>query len=62
MTKGDKIILLQQGEKREVYGSLREIAKLKNLKENTLYKKKFPFSFKGINFTKLKFRNESGII
>jgi hypothetical protein len=56
------IIVMQQGNKIECFGSLIEICKKKPaLKYNTLRYKKYPYTYKGIEFRKLEYREEYGI-
>ena len=53
------ILLTLPDGKKETWGSLSEVCEKKDLKVNTLYQKKFPFTVNGIKFEKLPFREEN---
>lgn len=61
MNKTDNVIVLKKDDKIEVYGSLTEVCKLKGFSRNTLYRKTYPFTYRGIEFTKVKGRTYYGI-
>ena len=54
------IIILTNGEFHEAWGSLVEICKEKNFSYNYLKRKKYPFTYKGLNFIRVPFRVSNG--
>lgn len=59
----ENIIVLSQGEKIEVFGSLTEACRLHKewAKYNSIKLKAFPFEYKGVKFSKLKYRTKYNI-
>lgn len=59
----ENVIVLNQGQKTEVYGSLTEACRVHKdwAAYNTLKLKSFPFEHKGVRFSKLKYRTKYNI-
>lgn len=55
------VIILTDGNTFEVWGSLQEICNQKGYKYNTLVKNKYPFEHQGLQFIKVKFKENSGL-
>lgn len=51
------IIILSFDDKKECWGSIAEICRVKGWSYNYLKRLKFPFTYRGINFEKVKFRD-----
>jgi len=56
----ENVIILTNGESYEVWGSLVELCKIKDLSYNYLKRQKFPFEYKGLHFIKVPFRQANG--
>ena len=54
-------IVITDGANYEVWGSIKEICKVKNLPYNYLKRLKFPFVYKKVLFVKVEFRKENGV-
>ena len=57
----EKVIILTDGEIQEVWGSLSEICRVYGFSRNYLKTKKYPFTYKGLQFTRVEFRKQLGV-
>lgn len=55
---GENIIILEKNDLLEAWGSLTEICKEHGFSYHYLKRKKFPFTYKGFNFIKVKYRRK----
>lgn len=59
MTRANIIILTDENQEQEAWGSLTEICKTHGLSYNYLKSKKMPFEYKGLKFNKVPFRTNN---
>jgi len=51
----DNVVILTQGEKHEVWGSLKRLCTAHKISYNYLKAKKYPFVYRGVTFERVKF-------
>ena len=52
----NKVIILTDGENHEVWGGLSELCRVYGFSRDYLKTKKFPFTYKGLDFIRVEFR------
>lgn len=57
----DNIIILTDGASYETWGALTEICEKHGFSYNYLKRKKFPFTYRGLEFIKVPFRKLNGV-